>query len=385
MNLIYYYLLEIVMRETAVHKHFSTIKDPRINRTKKHPLLNIIFIALCAVICGAEDWVSIEKFGNARIDWFRQFLDLTFGIPSHDTFNRVFSLIDGKCFAKQFIIWAEYLAEKIKKVVSIDGKSMRATKNTVKGLGALHIVNVWCNENQLVLGQELVSDKSNEITAIPKLLELLDIEGATVTIDAMGTQKEISQLIIAKKANYVLALKGNHGNLHADIELYFQSINSGQLKQTVYEHSTVEKDHGRIEERNYYTVSLPMGLRSEGWEQLNSITMICSKRTVNNETSTENHYYISNIKAEDHKEIAGAARTHWQVENCLHWRLDVSFNEDRWKSKLGNAGANVAILNKMALNLLKMEKTSKIGIKNRRLMAGWDQQYLEKVILSVKI
>lgn len=373
------------MRETAVHKHFSTIKDPRINRTKKHPLLNIIFIALCAVICGAEDWVSIERFGNARINWFEQFLDLRFGVPSHDTFNRVFSLIDGQCFAKQFILWAECLAEKIKKVVSIDGKSMRATKNTVKGLGALHIVNVWCNENQLVLGQELVSDKSNEITAIPKLLELLEIEGATVTIDAMGAQKEISQLIINKKANYVLALKGNHGNLHADVELYFQSINSGKLKQTVYEHSTVEKDHGRIEERNYYTVPLPTGLRSEGWEQLNSITMVHSKRTVNNETSTENHYYISNIKAEAHKDIASAARTHWEVENCLHWRLDVSFNEDRWKSKLGNAGANIAVLNKMALNLLKMEKTSKVGIKNRRLMAGWDQQYLEKVILSVKI
>lgn len=372
------------MRETAIHKHFSAIKDPRINRTKKHPLLNIIFIALCAVICGAEDWVSIERFGNARIDWFRQFLDLTSGIPSHDTFNRVFSIIDGQCFAKQFILWAECLAEKIKKVVSIDGKSMRATKNTVKGLCALHIVNVWCSENQLVLGQELVSDKSNEITAIPKLLELLEIEGATVTIDAMGAQKEISKLIIAKKANYVLALKGNHGNLHADVELYFQSLNSRKLKQNIFEHSTVEKDHGRIEERHYYTVPLPDGLRSEGWEQLNSITMIRSRRTVNNETSSEEQYYISNIKAEEHKEIAGAARTHWQVENCLHWRLDVSFNEDSWKSKLGNAGANIAVLNKMALNLLKMEKTSKVGIKNRRLMAGWDQQYLEKVILSVK-
>jgi predicted transposase YbfD/YdcC len=384
MNLIYYYLLEIVMRETSIHKHFSGIQDHRVNRTKKHPLINIIFIALCAVICGAEDWVSIERFGNMRFDWLSQFLDLSAGIPSHDTFNRVFGLIDSQSFARQFMLWAECLAEKLKKVVSFDGKSMRATKNITEGLGPLHLVNVWCSENQLVLGQELVSNKSNEITAIPKLLELLELEGATVTIDAMGTQKEISKLIIAKKANYVLALKGNHGNLHADVELYFQSVLSGKLTVKSYEHKVIEKDHGRIEERHYYTLPLPKGLRAEGWEQLNSITMVENKRTIREETSAELQYYISNIHAKAHQEIADAIRTHWQVENCLHWRLDVSFNEDRWKSKLGNAGSNMALINKMALNLLKMEKTAKVGIKNRRLMAGWDENYLTKVLLAVK-
>jgi predicted transposase YbfD/YdcC len=373
------------MKETPIHQYFDNLTDPRIERTKKHPLINIIFIALCAVICGAEDWVSMERFGKVHKKWLGQFLDLKEGTPSHDTFQRVFSILDNRLFTRQFIVWAESLAEKVKKIVSIDGKSMRGTKSRTNNLGPLHMVNVWCCENQLVLGQEIVDGKSNEITAIPRLLELLELEGAIITLDAMGTQKDISKNIIDKGADYVLALKGNQGNLHSDVQLYFETLLAGKLSDKYHYHHTLEKDHGRIEEREYWTAELPDNLHSDDWCELNSITKICAKRTIGEETSIEDRYYITSIKADSHEIIADAIRKHWQVENCLHWRLDVSFNEDRWKSKEGNAAMNMGLLNKIALNLLKKEQTSKVGVKNRRLMAAWDINYLAKVLTVYKI
>ena len=209
------------MKSSRIHEHFGSLPDPRVERTKKHPLMNVIFIAFCAILCGADDWCSIEEFGNERTKWFEQFLDLSAGIPSHDTFNRVFSLIDPEAFMQCFTNWVTPLASKIKKILAIDGKTLRATKNNVKSETALHIVNVWCCENQLVLGQKGVTDKSNEITAIPELLDLLDVSGAIITTDAMGAQKGISAKIREKKADYILALKGNHSNLHKDVQLYF--------------------------------------------------------------------------------------------------------------------------------------------------------------------
>lgn len=368
------------MKKTAIHHYFGEMTDPRIERTKKHPLINIIFIALCAVICGAEDWVSIERFGKLHKKWLKQFIDLSHGVPSHDTFQRVFSLLSSQLFTQQFMLWAESLADKAKKIVALDGKSMRATRNQVKQLGPLHMVNVWCCENQLVLGQEIVDGKSNEITAIPNLLDLLELENAIVTLDAMGTQKEISKKIIEAKADYVLALKGNHGNLHNDVTLYFNSLLTGTLKEKYRYHQTLEKGHGRIEEREYWTTMLPNNLHSDGWHELNSITKIRAKRIIGDDTSIEERYYISSLKADLNTLIAEAIRKHWQVENCLHWRLDVSFNEDGWKSKEGHAAANMGLLNKIALNLLKKEKTAKVGVKNKRLMAGWDINYLTKVL-----
>ncbi len=375
------------MKESSIHQHFSQLTDPRIERTKKHPLINIIFIAFCAVLCGAEDWCSIEKFGKLRFKLFKQFLDLSAGIPSHDTFSRVFSLLDTTQFKQCFMSWVAPLATKSKKVIAIDGKTLRATKDKVRDLGALHLVNVWCCENQLVLGQQAVTDKSNEIKAIPLLLDLLDMSGAVITTDAMGTQKEISAKIREKEADYVLALKGNHSNLHDDVRLYFESLHNEELKlqPTLYHHRTLEKDHGRIEERNYWTITLPNGLHSEGWTDLKSIAMVRSTRTilgVNEETSNEDRFFISSLEAKKIKDIAQAVRQHWQVENGLHWCLDVGFNEDAWRSKLGNAAENMALVNKMALNLLKKETTAKAGIKNKRLMAGWDENYLTKVIMS---
>ena len=376
------------MKESSIHQHFGQLTDPRIDRTKKHPLINIIFIAFCAVLCGAEDWCSIEKFGNLRIKWFEQFLDLSSGIPSHDTLCRVFSLLDTKQFMMCFTNWVTPLATTLKKVLAIDGKILRATKDKAHDLGALHIVNVWCCENQLVLGQQAVADKSNEITAIPILLDLLDVSGAIITTDAMGTQKEITAKIREKNADYVLALKGNHSNLHDDVRLYFESLHKGELKlqPQLYHHHTLEKGHGRIEERDYWSITLPSGLHSDGWTDLKSIAMVRSKRTslgVNEETSSEDRYFINSLESKNIKDIAQAIRQHWQVENGLHWCLDVGFNEDAWRSKLGNAAENMALINKMALNLVKKETTAKVGVKNKRLMAAWDENYLTKVMMGL--
>ena len=376
------------MKGSSIHEHFGQLEDPRVDRTKKHPLINILFIAFCAVLCGAEDWCSIEKFGKLRYTWFEQFLDLSSGIPSHDTLSRVFSAIDAKQFMLCFMNWVKPLATKLKKVVAIDGKSLRATKDEVHGLGALHLVNVWCCENQLVLGQQIVSDKSNEITAIPMLLDLLDVSNSTVTIDAMGCQKEISGKIREKQANYVLSLKGNHGNLHDDVRLYFESIHQEKLvpTSTLYHHHTVEKDHGRLEERDYWAIKLPSGLHADGWTDLITIAMVRSVRTLLRdipETSSEVRYFISSIHSENIIDISQAIRQHWQVENSLHWRLDVAFHEDAWRANMGSAAANMSLLNKMALNLLKKETSAKVGVKNKRLMAGWNEDYLTKVITGL--
>ncbi len=371
------------MKETSIHQHFKDLKDPRVNRTLKHPLINVIFIAFCGILCGAEDWVAIERFGILRKEWFKQFLDMEHDVPSHDTFNRVFAVLDSTQFMSCFMNWVEKLATKLKKTVAIDGKSLRATRSVTQNLGALHVVNVWCCANKLILGQQVVSDKSNEITAIPLLLDLLALEGATITMDAMGCQKEICTKIREKKADYVLSLKGNHGNLHDDVTLYFESFHKGQLSSKAFHHHTIEKNHGRIEERDYWAVPLPDGLRSEGWTDLESIAMVRAQRTLLGETSIEDRYFICSVKAQEITHIAQAIREHWQVESA-HWSLDVSFNEDAWCSKLGNAAANASLLNKMALNLLKKETSAKAGIKNKRLMAGWDESYLSKVILGLK-
>lgn len=373
------------MRETSIHMYFSDMEDPRLDRRKKHPLINVIFIAFCAVLCGAEDWVAIAKFGRSRIIWLNQFLDMDNGIPSHDTFNRVFAILEPTYFTSCFMSWVESLTHKLKKTVAIDGKSMRATRNEKQGLGPLHMVNVWCCENQLALGQQVVSGKSNEITAIPMLLELLTLEGATISIDAMGCQKEISAKIRNKNAHYVLSLKGNHGNLHDDVKLYFRSLETNKIKTDIHQYHSLQKDHGRVEERMYSAVALPTGVRADGWHDLVSIVKVYTKQTniVSQKISEETRYFISSLAAEAISEVALSIREHWQVETALHWRLDVCFNEDRWCSKLGHAAANIAILNKMALNVLKKEATAKVGIKNKRLMAGWDEAYLTKVIMGV--
>lgn len=369
------------MKNSSIHTHFSELLDPRIDRTKKHPLMNVLFITICAVICGADTWVGIERFALSKLDFFSQYLDVSDGVPSHDTFNRIFSLIDIDKFGECFINWVSSLAKKSKDVIAIDGKAMRATKNKLTGSSALYLVSAWCSSNQVVLGQSEVNKKSNEITAIPKLLDLLDVEDATITMDAMGCQKSIVKQIRKKKAHYVLSLKGNQGNLSKDISSYLRAIEEEKVTGSVSYEKTVDGEHGRIETREYWVTNTLNWLNSKSdWEDLTTAIMVKSTREINGKKTIEHRFYISDHCIDDAKKITHAIRTHWQVENCLHWSLDISFNEDRWRSKLGNCAASMGLINKIALNLLKNEKTAKVGIKNKRLMAGWNEKYLLKVI-----
>jgi predicted transposase YbfD/YdcC len=369
--------------ESSIHDHFNSLNDPRLERTRKHPLINILFIAICGVLCGADTWVSIERYGKTKQEWLSQFLDLSNGIPSHDTFNRVFAALDAEAFGQYFIRWVSGLTKDIKDIIAIDGKALRATKNTIDNVGPLYLVNAWCSANQLVLGQVKVDSKSNEITAIPTLLELLDVKGATITMDAMGCQKDIVKKIRKQEANYVLALKGNQGNFYDDIALFCRSLEKKEVKSNWDYHKTVDGGHGRIETREYWTTNTIEWLEDRFlWDDLTTITMVKSTRQIQNKTTTEYKFYISDLPLTNHKKIAHAIRSHWQVENCLHWSLDVSFNEDRWRSKLGDCAANMGMINKIALNLLRKEKTAKVGVKNKRLMAAWDEQYLLKVLAA---
>lgn len=369
--------------DSSLHTHFSSLIDPRLERTKKHPLINIIFIAICGVLCGADTWVSIERYGKIKQEWLSQFLDLSNGIPSHDTFNRVFAALDANAFCEHFMSWVGGLVNDIKDVIAIDGKALRATKNTIDNIGPLYLVNAWCSANQLVLGQVEVDSKSNEITAIPILLDLLDVKGATITMDAMGCQKEIAKKIREQEANYVLALKGNQGGFHDDITLFCSTLEKNEVKADYHYHKTIDGGHGRVETREYWTTDTIEWLEDKSlWTDLRSISMVKSTREIQDESTTEYRFYISDLPLSDYKKVAHAIRTHWQVENCLHWSLDVGFNEDRWRSKLGNCAANMGMINKIALNLLKKEKTAKVGIKNKRLMAAWDEQYLMKVLAA---
>lgn len=367
--------------KSTIHWHFEGLIDPRIDRTKKHPLINIVFIGVCAVICGAETWASMERFGKTKKQWLSQFLDLSNGIPSHDTFNRVFAALDITVFGECFMSWMSLLATQAKEFISIDGKAMRATKNVMEGLGPLYLVSAWCSANQLVLGQVEVDTKSNEITAIPKLLDMLDVKEATITMDAMGCQKEIVKKIRDKQAHYVLALKGNQGNCHEEISLFLRDLEEEKVKGNCRYEQTIDGEHGRIETREYWTSDRLNWYEGKSeWKDLTTATMVKSTREINGETSVEYRYYISDHALSESEKITRAIRSHWQVENCLHWCLDVSFNEDRWRSKLGNCAANMGLINKIALNLLKAEKSVKNGIKTKRLMAGWDEAYLLKVL-----
>ena len=365
---------------STLHDHFEGLIDPRLDRTKKHPLINILFIAICGVVCGAETWVSIERFGKLKFELLSKFLDLSNGIPSHDTFNRVFSAINIQVFGECFISWIESLSTRLKEVIAIDGKALRATKDVVRGLGPLYLVNAWCSANQLVLGQVEVDEKSNEITAIPKLLELLDVKDATITMDAMGCQKDIVKKIRAKDAHYLLALKLNQGDIYEDISLFLRTLESNNTAEGLKYEKTIDGEHGRIETREYWTTdSLEWLNGKSAWTDLVTATMVKSTREINDNISTEYRFYISNHSLQQHKKITHSIRAHWQVENCLHWSLDVNFNEDSWRSKLGNCAASIGLINKIALNLLKREKT-KVGIKTKRLMAAWDEKYLIKVL-----
>jgi predicted transposase YbfD/YdcC len=360
---------------TSLHQSFACLPDPRIKRNKKHLLSDIVILTILGVICGAESWDSIELFGNTKNDLLKTILKLPNGIPSHDTINRVFSMLKPDKFEELFVKWTNTLKDKNIKadVIAIDGKTVRGSKDTYHDKSPIHLVSAWANKNQMVLGQFKTDGKSNEITAIPKLLEMLDIEGCIVTIDAMGTQTAIAKDIIDKKADYVLALKDNQKELREEVESIFR------VQQPESNHCVTEKGHGRIETRKCDVISTLDFLEGrEKWKNLSSIIRITSERTIREKTVAETRYYISSLNV-DAESINSHIRMHWGVENSLHWTLDMTFGEDQQRKREGAAAQNFALIQKIALNLLKKDK-SKGSLKSKRLRAGWDNKFLFDVL-----
>lgn len=364
----------------SIIQHFSDIEDPRIARHKKHRLSDIFFIAICATICGADNWVAIETFGKAKKDWFTQLLNLEHGIPSHDTFGNVFAVIDTQKFSEAFSRWVADLAQLTPgQVIAIDGKCLRGSIDRASGKAAIYMVSAWAHQNQLVLGQQKVAEKSNEITAIPKLLLQLDIAGAVITMDAMGCQTKIAAQIIQQGADYVLSLKGNQGELHDDVKTFFNS----SLAPTIGNISH-DGEHGRIETRTIRATADIQWLqeRHSQWVGLNSIIAVTAKRELKNKTEEETRYFISSLDASDPRKLGHIVRAHWGIENNLHWVLDQAFDEDSHRARAGHSAANMAVMRHIALNLIKTEKTAKVGVKTKRLKAGWDNDYLLKILLG---
>lgn len=364
------------MKKQLISSIFNELEDPRRDKCKKHLLQDIIMITIAAVICGAETWNQIEEYAIAKQEWLRTFLTLINGIPSHDTFNRLFSSLDPDKFESCFFQWVATIHKQtLGEVIAIDGKTIRGAKQNGKK-SAIHMVSAWACENNLVLGQVKVRDKSNEITAIPKLLEILEITDGIITIDAMGCQREIASKIIDNHGNYILAVKDNQKELHESIQADF--IFSKQVQQD----TTIDYGHGRIETRTCSVITDFKHIKNpEKWKNLRSIVRIESTRVFKNslkEDQTAVRYYISSVQA-NAKDFQQTIRSHWAIENKLHWTLDVAFGEDASRKRAGNAAQNFSAINKIALNLLKNNKSRKIGVKGKRLKAGWDDNFLIQV------
>ena len=363
--------------ESLIH-HLALIDDPRMDRTKEHALIDILMIAVCAMICGADSFVEFEQFGNAKVEFLRGLLELRNGIPSHDTFRRVFSLLDPEQFSEAFRHWTEGLRKAFsKEIVAIDGKTLRRSHDRAHGKEAIHIVSAWARENSLVLGQVKVDDKSNEITAIPELLRVLKLKGCIVTIDAMGCQKQIASEISAAQADYVLALKGNQGSLHEEVQQFMEAAQAADFQEIAHDFlEVIERGHGRSETRRYWICEdIDWLTQHSQWKALRSVAMVESVREIQGKVTTERRFYISSIAATA-KELARAVRGHWSIENNLHWSLDVSFGEDQCRARAGYAAENLAVLRHIAINILKTDTKKKLSIKTKQKCASWDHPYL---------
>lgn len=363
-------------KQHSLVDHFSLLPDPRQlqHSHKKHELIEVVVIAILAVICGADSWYDIESFGIEKQTWLKQFLNLENGIPSHDTFGRVFAILDPHSFAKCFEAWVKDTRTSLEgTVVAIDGKSVRRSHGT--GERPLHIVSAFATESGLVLGQRKVDGKSNEITAIPELLQMLALKGCIVTIDAMGTQGWIVKKIKEQGADYVLAAKGNQGRLYRDIKKVFESVDRSHMTHA----TTMEKSHGRGEVRECWVTNDLSTIRDlPRWEGLRSIAAITDTRTIDGKTTATTRYFISSLDTDASKTLA-AVRAHWKIENSLHWSLDMAFREDYARARLGHAQENLALVRKLALNMLKRDTETKGSLIGKRKRAGWNEEYLLKV------
>ncbi len=364
-------------------EHLSIIPDFR-QHNAQHLLIDILVISVCAMLCGARSFLDMEEFGEAKEEWLRSFLKLPYGIPSHDTFRRIFSLLDPKEFAECFIRWTQSVRKSIpREVIAIDGKTLRRSFDSYKGAKAIHMVNAWATENGLALGQVKTEEKSNEITAIPQLLRSLELEGCIVTLDAMGCQKNIAKEIHEADADYVLALKGNHETVHEEVRTFLEDASSKKFKEVTHDFlETVEKGHGRIETRRYWiTEKIDWFADRKKWEALRSMGMVESIRQIGEKTTIEKRFYLSSLKA-DAQEFARAVRGHWKVENQLHWVLDVCFAEDQCRARTNHAAQNFAILRQIALNTLKRDP-KKCGVQGKQKSAGWNNNYLALLLKNL--
>jgi predicted transposase YbfD/YdcC len=375
------------MSQTAtvsVRRCFADVPDPRREHLRLHSLWDLIAITICAVVAGADTWVDVAKYGERKFEWLQTFLELPNGIPSHDTFDRVFRLLDPEALQQGFHLWMTALVEATAgRLVAVDGKALRHSFDTAAGKGPLHLVSAWASENNLMLGQRAVDCKSNEITAIPELLKILELKGALVTIDAMGCQKAIAAQIDAAGADYVLALKGNQETIHADVQQAF--IDGLENNFAGVEHHcyrTYEEEHGRKERREYHVMSLPEGFadRHPQWVGLRSLGMVIRERQVGDaEPSDEVHHYLNSL-APKVKLFARAVRGHWGIENSLHWVLDIAFREDESRLRKDHGPENLALMRRLAVSLLKNDETEETGIACKRKQAGWDNDYLLQVL-----
>lgn len=370
-------------KSVRLQDHFAELSDPR-RREGTYPLINVVVIAICAVICGADDFVAIAKFGHTKRKWFSKFLDLSKGIPSHDRFNAIFAALKPAEFEKCLLSWIAALhAITGGQIIAIDGKTLRRSFDAASSKAAIHMVSAWATANHISLGQTVVDAKSNEITAIPKLLEMLEIKGALITIDAMGCQTAIAEKIVDGGGDYCLAVKDNQPTLRQGIEDFFSDHLEDDFARTqVRQQETHERGHGRVEDRYYYICPVPDNLPDRSrWKKLKAIGIAISNTRRGGKDSCHVRYYILS-KYISGKRFAEAVRSHWGIENNLHWQLDVTFQEDQSRIRKGHADANFSSLRRTALSLLKRESTAKVGIKNKRLTAGWDETYLEQVLLG---
>jgi predicted transposase YbfD/YdcC len=365
------------------HDHFGQLEDPRVERTRLHPLINILFIAVCGVLCGANSFAAIHEFGDDRTTWLARFLDLSNGIPCEDTFRRVLARLDPAVFEKALLSWMQAVQEITEsRLIAIDGKTLRGSYDRQDGKAAIHMVSAWATENKLSLGQVVVDAKSNEITAIPELLGVLELSGAIVTIDAMGCQREIAAKIRERGGDYVLAVKQNQPTLYERVR---EAVDEGleQDAERIDEHGTDEKGHGRQEARTHAVFPAPEGVDPEGlWQDLCAVGVTFSERTdAKGHTSLEGRYYILSRRLSA-KEFADAVRGHWSIENQLHWQLDVSFREDACRARTGHAAANLSVIRRFALGSLKRDTECRRGIETKRLKCALSEEYREKVLFN---